>query len=60
LADLESGLESFRTVYRDDVAAAKALTSEFVEMTDEQRIELSAYTMVINAIFNLDVAKTRE
>jgi hypothetical protein len=29
-------------------------------MTDAQRIELAAYTMVINAIFNLDVAKTRE
>ena len=60
LADLRSGLDTFRSVYREDVAAAQAVTSDLTAATDTQRIELAAHTMVINALFNLDVAKTRE
>jgi hypothetical protein len=60
LSDLRAGLASFRSVYRDDAAAAQLLTSDLTTASDAQRIELSAYTMLINSLFNLDVAKTRE
>lgn len=60
LADLRSGLESFRLVYRNDVAAAQEVASDLAPATEDQRIELAAYTMVVNSLFNLDVAKTRE
>jgi hypothetical protein len=57
---LRTGLDSLRSVYRDDVAAAQVLTSDLALASDSQRIELAAYTMVVNSLFNLDVAKTRE
>lgn len=59
-ASLLRGLESFRSVYRDDLDAARAMTSDLSMTTDMQRIELAAYTMVINSLFNLDATKTRE
>ena len=59
-ASLQSGLESFRELYRDDIDAAKALTAELGLTDDAQRIELASYTMVVNSLFNLDAAKTRE
>ena len=58
--DLRNGLEGFRSIYRDDVEAARAMTSGLTPANDAQRIELAAYTMVINSLFNLDLAKTRE
>ena len=58
--DLRNGLEGFRSIYRDDVEAARAMTSGLTLANDTQRIELAAYTMVINSLFNLDTAKTRE
>jgi hypothetical protein len=60
LADLQRGLDGFRSLYREDREAARAMTSDLSLATDEQRIELAAYTMVINTLFNLDAAKTRE
>jgi hypothetical protein len=59
-ADLRVGLEGFRSVYREDVDAARALTSDLTLTSDTQRIELAAFTMVVNSLFNLDAAKTRE
>ena len=58
--DLRNGLDRFRSIYRDDVAAARAMTSGLTLANDVQRIELAAYTMVINSLFNLDAVKTRE
>ena len=58
--DLRNGLEEFRLIYRDDVEAARAMTSGLTLANDAQRIELAAFTMVINSLFNLDLAKTRE
>ena len=58
--DLRNGLEGFRIIYRDDVEAARAMTSGLTLANDAQRIELAAFTMVINSLFNLDLAKTRE
>jgi hypothetical protein len=60
LAALRNGLEVFRSVYRDDAEAARSMTSDLTLADDAQRIELAAYTMIINSLFNLDVAKTRE
>jgi hypothetical protein len=60
LAHLRTGLDGFRSLYRDDVAAARALTSDLTLASDDERIELAACTMVVNSLFNLDVAKTRE
>ncbi len=59
-ADLQVGLEGFRSVYREDVDAARAMTSDLSLSSDAQRIELAAFTMVVNSLFNLDAAKTRE
>ena len=59
-AALQSGLEGFRSVYRDDVDSARAIVSDLTLANDAQRIELAAYTMVVNSLFNLDSAKTRE
>ncbi len=59
-ADLRSGLESFRHVYGQDVEAARAMTSDLTLASDAQRIELAAFTMMVNSLFNLDAAKTRE
>ncbi len=59
-ADLRSGLEGFRSVYREDVDAARAMTSDLTMASDAERIELAAFTMVVNSLFNLDATKTRE
>jgi hypothetical protein len=59
-ADLQAGLEGFRSVYREDMDAARAMTSDLTLTSDAQRIELAAFTMVVNSLFNLDAAKTRE
>jgi hypothetical protein len=58
--DLRNGLEGFRSIYRDDVEAARAITSGLTLANDAQRVELAAFTMIINSLFNLDTAKTRE
>jgi hypothetical protein len=65
LEQLSRGLESFRAVYRDDVDAAKAISADLTfendaQRNDAQRIELAAFTMLINTLFNLDTTKTRE
>jgi Protein of unknown function (DUF1553)/Protein of unknown function (DUF1549)/Planctomycete cytochrome C len=58
--DLRNGLDGFRSIYRDDVETARAITSGLTLANDEQRVELAAFTMIINSLFNLDTAKTRE
>lgn len=75
LSDLRNGLSSFREIYREDIEAAKAMTADISSndtnsskvtlsnsalSSDADRIELAALTMVVNALFNLDTAKTRE
>ena len=70
LSDLLNGLNSFREIYRGDIEAAKAMTADLGSndensgkatlSSDAERIELAALTMVVNALFNLDTAKTRE
>jgi hypothetical protein len=59
-SQLRSGLEGFRAVYRDDVEGARAIASGLKLASDAQHIELAAFTMVVNSLFNLDTAKTRE
>ena len=60
LASLREGLEAFRTMYREDAALALELTSDVESISEVERIEIATYTMVINALFNLDAVKTRE
>jgi hypothetical protein len=61
LASLSRGLSTMREAYREDVAAAKQLTANLGKnMSDDQRIELAAYTMLVNSLFSLDITKTRE
>ncbi len=70
LSDLLHGLNSFREIYREDVEAARAMTADLSSSastlsdatlsSDADRIELAAFTMVVNALFSLDTAKTRE
>ena len=57
---LQNGLERFRADYGNDRAAANSLTESIKDASDAERIELSAFTMVTNAIFNLDITKTRD
>jgi hypothetical protein len=58
--DLRVGLDGFRSLYREDIDAAQAMTSDLNLTSDSQRIELAAFTMIVNSLFNLDVTKTRE
>jgi hypothetical protein len=60
LVSLRKGLRAFRGTYRDDVPSARVIASDVKAASDEQRIEIAAYTMLVNSLFNLDVAKTRE
>ncbi len=60
LADLQSGLDGFRAIYQGDLDSAKAMTTDINLTSDARRIEVAALTMVINSLFNLDAAKTRE
>ncbi len=60
LARLLAGLQAQRDVYRQDLPTARKLTEAADDADDARRTEVAAYTMLINAIFNLDIAKTRE
>ena len=70
LSDLLNGLNCFREIYREDLEAARAMTADLSSSastlsdkalrSDTDRIELAAFTMVVNALFSLDTAKTRE
>jgi hypothetical protein len=60
LTSIRNGLGSLRAAYREDVASAQAMTSDVNKASDRQRIEIAAYTMLVNSLFNLDVTKTRE
>lgn len=59
LADLTNAVEQFRAVYSADPEAAQAMTTEAGELTDAERVELAAWTMLVNSLFNLDITKTR-
>ena len=65
LTTLRGGLTSLRAAYAADLPAAKAMTADNASVDNEAaddawRIEIAAYTMLVNSLFNLDVAKTRE
>ena len=60
LATLTAGLDSLKAAYRNDVPSAKTLTADDETLNDDQRIEIAAYTMLLNSLFNLDITKTRE
>lgn len=46
--------------YKDNPAAANELTQDIEELTTVQRAEIAAYTLLVNALFNLDATKTRQ
>ena len=60
MSSLQSGLEAFRMTYQGDLASAEAMTTDLKEASDQERIEIAAYTMLVNSLLNLDVTKTRE
>jgi hypothetical protein len=60
LKSLLNGLSGLRTTYQQDVESARAMTSDIKEASDQERIEIAAWTMLINSLFNLDATKTRE
>ncbi|MCH2113804.1 MAG: PSD1 and planctomycete cytochrome C domain-containing protein [Pirellulales bacterium] len=60
LATLWEGLEALRAEYEADRSLAKALIADLPSVADEDAVELAAYTMLINTLFNLDIVKTRE
>ncbi|MCB9882162.1 MAG: DUF1553 domain-containing protein [Planctomycetes bacterium] len=63
LAWLREGLDRFRARFTRDETAARDLTQELTDQLAAAGIdpaELAAHTMLVNVLFNLDVAKTRE
>ncbi len=60
LKSLLNGLSGLRATYQQDVESARAMTSDIKEASDQERIEIAAWTMLINSLFNLDATKTRE
>ena len=61
---LQKALVEFRQEYRSHRSAADSLTrllkSASQGLTGPERVELASYTMLVNAIFNLDITKTRD
>ena len=57
---LEEGLQDFRAEYAADRGLAKELAGDLPPLDDHESIELAAYTMLVNSLLNLDIAKTRE
>jgi hypothetical protein len=60
MTSLRNGLDALRANYQADPASARALTANVREASDQERVDIAAYTMLINSLFNLDVVKTRE
>ena len=60
LAAISTGLATLKTVYEKDRAALQQLTSNWELLDDHQRVELAAYTIMVNTLLNLDITKTRE
>ena len=60
LASLRDGIKAFKAAYRSDLSAAQAMTADLKLSNDNKRVQLAAYTMLTNSLFNLDVTKTRE
>ena len=56
---LLTGLKSLRETYADDQRSAHELTADLPDLTMEQRVDISAWTMLVNTLFNLDIVKTR-
>ncbi len=59
LALLLDGLDQLRTTYHQAPGLAQEMTSD-LDVSDAERVEIAAYTMTVNSLFNLDVTKTRE
>jgi hypothetical protein len=53
-------LSEFRSLYRENASEASNMTSDLVDLTDQQRVEIAAHTMLVNAMLNLDITKTKE
>lgn len=59
-SNLSKAIDQFRKIYSADPKAARAVTAEASDMPDTERVELAAWTMLINSLFNLDITKTRD
>lgn len=57
---LRNGLSEFRAIYQADAGSAAAITTDLEQPGVQERAEISAWTMLINSLFNLDAVKTRE
>ncbi len=53
--ELRSNLNEFRHAYTNSPELAKELAGD-----DDNEVQLAAHTMLVNALFNLDVTKTRQ
>jgi hypothetical protein len=56
---LSRGLQVLRGTYQDDLPSARTVAAE-PELSDAEQVEIAAYTMLVNSLFNLDITKTRE
>lgn len=59
-AAVQQGLTAFREVYTKDAEATAQLSADLKDLSDEERLDVAAWTMVVNSLFNLDIVKTRQ
>ena len=59
LEQLWAGLARLRATYLDNPEMARELAANS-NASDQECVEIAAYTMLVNSLFNLDVTKTRE
>lgn len=62
LGVLRTALRDFRSVYSEDLEQAKTMVESFRGGADfaDRPVELASWTMLVHALLNLDVTKTRQ
>ena len=59
---LGRALRDFKVLFAEDQASARALVKTLGDesLTDEERTDLAAWTLVVHSLLNLDITKTRQ
>ncbi len=52
-------LKEFRVLYSQNKKLTAALTPELVKASNQQRVELAAWTMIAHSRLNLELAKVK-
>ena len=57
---LQSSLNKVRNAYSKHKKLAIVMTKGIKTESEKERIDIAAYTMIVNSLFNLDITKTRQ